>query len=95
MKLFGGAKPDHPMADPKEARRILEALPADDAIKSLDELLHWLESVAAVEGFKPEARIQLLFTLDETAQPRVRKLAKEYFTAGRPSRFQENRLWTG
>jgi hypothetical protein len=93
MKLFGGGKPDHPLADPKEAKRVLEALPANDPIKALDELEHWLESVAAVEGFRPEDRIQLLFMLDDAAQPRVRKLAKDYFAAARPSRFQENRLW--
>jgi len=93
MKLFGGSKPDHPLADPKEAKRLLDALPSNDAVKALDELRHWTESVAAVEGFKPEARIQLLITLDETAQPHLRKLSKEYFTTGRPSRFQENRLW--
>jgi hypothetical protein len=93
MKLFGGGKPDHPLADPKEAKRLLDALPADD-VKALDELMHWMESVAAIEGFKPEARTQLLFTLDEAAQPRVRKLAKDYFAAGRLSRYQENRLWT-
>ena len=93
MKLFGGGKPDHPFADPKEARRLLEALPADDA-KALDELAHWLESVAAAEGFKPEARIQLLFLLDEAAQPRLRKLARAYFASARPSRFHENQLWT-
>jgi hypothetical protein len=94
MKLFGGGKPDHPLADPKEAKRVLEALPANDPIKALDELMHWMESVAAVEGFKPEIRIQLLFMLDDAAQPRVRKLAKDYCVAGRPSRYQENRLWT-
>ena len=93
MKLFGGSKPDHPLADPKEAKRLLDALPADD-VKALDEIMHWIESVAAIEGFKPDARIQLLFTLDDAAQPRVRKLAKDYFTTGRPSRYQENRLWT-
>jgi len=93
VKLFGGGKPDHPFADPKEARRLLEALPGDDA-KALEELTHWLESVAAAEGFKPEARIRTLFMLDEAAQPRLRKLAREYFTSARPSRFQENRLWT-
>ena len=92
MKLFGG-KPDHPLADPKEAKRLLDALPADD-VKALDEVMHWMESVAAIEGFKPEARIQLLFTLDDAAQPRVRKLAKDYFSTGRHSRYQENRLWT-
>ena len=94
MKLFGGAKPDHPLADPKEAKRVLDALPANDPVKALEELMHWMESVAAVEGFKPESRIQLLLMLDNAAQPRVRKLGKDYFAAGRPSRFQENRLWT-
>jgi hypothetical protein len=92
MKLFG-RKPDHPLADPKEARRLLEALPADDA-KAVEEVMHWIESVVAAEGFRPEARIQLLLMLDDTAQPRLRKLAREYFAASRPSRFQENRLWT-
>ena len=94
MKLFGGSKPDHPLADPKEAKRLLEALPANDPVKALDELMHWMESVAAIEGFKPDARIQLLFTLDDHAQPFVRKLAREYFSSARHSRFQENRLWT-
>ena len=94
MKLFGGAKPDHPLADPKEAKRVLDALPANDPVKALEELMHWMESVAAAEGFKPENRIQLLLMLDDAAQPRVRKLAKDYFAAVRPSRFQESRLWS-
>jgi len=94
MKLFGGAKPDHPLADPKEAKRLLDALPANDPVKTLDELMHWIESVTAAEGFKSETRIQLLLMLDDKAQPHVRKLSKDYFTAARPSRFQENRLWT-
>jgi hypothetical protein len=94
MKLFGGGKPDHPLADPKEAKRLLEALPGDDAAKAVEELMHWIESVVAAEGFRPEARIQLLLMLDDAAQPRLRKLSKDYFGASRPSRFQENRLWT-
>jgi hypothetical protein len=92
--IFGGGKPDHPLADPKEAKRLLDALPANDLVKALDELMHWVESVAATEGFRPEARVQLLFALDDAAQSRVRKLSAEYFAAARPSRFQENRLWT-
>jgi hypothetical protein len=94
MGLFGGSKPDHPLADPKEAKRLLDGLPADDAVKALDELMHWMESASTVEGFKPDVRIQLLLTLDEAAQQRVRRLSKDYFGAVRPSRFQENRLWT-
>jgi hypothetical protein len=94
MGLFGGGKAAHPLSDAKELKRVLDALPANDAFKAVDELMHWIESVAAAEGFKPEARIQLLFTLDETAQPLVRKLAKDYFATTRPSRYQENRIWT-
>ncbi len=91
-KMFGGAKPDHPFADPKEARRLLDAL-AGDPLKALEELAHWHESLAAAEGFRPEARIQALFLVDEAAQPRLRKVARDYLTAARPSRFQENRMW--
>lgn len=94
IKLFGGGKPDHPMADPKEAKRILDALPAQDPFKALEELAHWLESVSSVEGFRLEQRVALLFQLDEAAQPRLRRLAKDYFAAARPSKFQANRLWT-
>lgn len=92
MKLFGG-KPDHPLADPKEARRVLEALPAPD-VKALEELSHWVESVSAAEGFKPAERAQLLATLDEAALARVRKLGRDYFAATRPSRYLENLMWT-
>jgi hypothetical protein len=94
LGLFGAGKPDHPLADPKEAKRLIEALPAQDPLKALEELAHWHESVAAAEGFRPDARFELLFMLDEAAQPRVRKVARDYLAATRPSRFQENRMWT-
>ena len=93
MKLFGIGKPDHPMADLKQARRLLEDLPAQDSFKNLEELVHWLESVSTFEGFKPEHRLQLLLLIDETGQAPVRKLVREYLGAARPSKFQENRLW--
>jgi hypothetical protein len=93
LKMFLGGKPDHPMADLKEAKRILEELPLNDAYKSLEELTNWLESVGHAEGFKPEYRAQILLLLDEAAQVHVRKLARDYLAAVRPSKFQENRLW--
>ena len=93
LKLFGGGGPDHPMADPKEARRILEALPAQE-LKALEELAAWHESVSSAPGFKPADRMQLLAQVDDAAQPRLRKLARDYFAAKRPSRYQENLMWT-
>jgi hypothetical protein len=93
LKLFGAGAGDHPMRNPKEAKRILEALPPDD-LKALDELAHWHESVSAAEGFKPPERAGLLTAIDEAAQLRLRKASREYCGATRPSRYQENRLWT-
>ena len=92
IKLFGGGA-DHPMRNPKEAKRILDALPPDD-VKALEELSHWLESVSTVEGFKPPERAALLIAVDDAAQPRQRKLSRDYAAAARPSKYQENRLWT-
>ncbi len=98
IKLFGGGgggggKADHPLADPKEARRMLDALPSDDTFKALEELAHWMDWVAITEGFKPLDRIQTLYMVDDAAQPRLRKLARDYAAATRPSRFTENRIW--
>ena len=92
LKLFGGGGPDHPMAQPKEAKRILDALPAQE-LKALEELATWHESVSSAQGFKPADRMQLLAQIDDAAQPRVRKLARDYFAAKRPSRYQENLMW--
>jgi hypothetical protein len=93
LKLFGAGSADHPMRNPKEAKRILEALPPED-LKALDELAHWHESVSVAEGFKPPERAALLVSIDDAAQLRLRKSAREYCGATRPSRYQENRLWT-
>ena len=93
LKLFGAGGADHPMRNPKEAKRILDALPPDD-LKSLEELAHWHESVSVAEGFKPADRAQLLLSIDDAAQARLRKASREYTGATRPSRYQENRLWT-
>ncbi len=92
LNLFGG-KADHPLANPKEVRRVLDTLPAQE-LKALDELSHWHESVSTAAGFKPAERLQVTGALDEAAQPRLRKLSRDYFAATRPSRYQENLLWT-
>jgi len=94
ISLFGSKKPDHPMADIKEARKLLDELPSGDALKCADELSHWLESVMAEEGFKPEYRAQLVQLLDETAQTQLRKLVRDYLVSPRLAKFQEKRLWT-
>lgn len=81
------------MADIKEARKILEQVPGNDSLKAIDELFHWLESVRTIAGFKPEYRAELIQLIDDAAQVHARKLAREYLSAPRLSKFQEGRLW--
>jgi hypothetical protein len=93
MKLFGG-KSDHPMADLKEARKIVDAIPGGDPFKALEDLDHWLDSVRGWQGFTHEHRAQLVLLVDDAAQGHLRKLQRDYLSSARLSKFQENRLWT-
>ena len=94
LKLFGGNKPDHPMAELKEAKRLLTEVPAADAFKAVEELTHGLESVCVAEGFKPEYFAQLIQMIDDAAQLHVRKLQRDYISNSRLSKFQEQKLWS-
>lgn len=88
-----GKKSDHPMADLKSAQAILDELPKSDAHKALMELTEWIESVAQRGDFRLDHQFAVLRLLDETAQPYVRKLVREYFVPHELQKFQENRLW--
>src|ERR1700691_5644967 len=95
MGLFGGrGKPDHPLADPKEAKRLLGDLSRGDPYQSLAEINHWVESVAAAEGFRHDERASLILLLDESGQTPARKLLREYFGNTRLPKQQESKLWS-
>jgi len=68
------------MADPRQARAIVDALPAKDAVKMLEEVTDWLESLNRSDSFALDRRQQ-------------RELTKEYLSTPRVQKFQENRLW--
>ena len=93
MALFGGSKPDHPMADLKEARLLIAELPAHDAAKALEEVTFWLDSVSHTEEFKLDYRYGLYDLLDQAGKNHHRKLAKEYMATERQEKFRENKLW--
>lgn len=87
------AKSGHPLADAKEARRVIGELSGRDAASALDEVSGWLESVATDEVLKLPERLALVFQLDEAAQLHARKLGRDYLTAPRLGRQQEYKLW--
>jgi hypothetical protein len=92
LNLFGGSKGDHPLADLKDARRVITELPSDPST-ALAELTHWLESVSAEPTFKPDHRAMVVQMLDEAAQAHARKLSREYVSSPRMTKAQEVRLW--
>ena len=93
MALFGGSKPDHPMADPKQARSLIAEFPVQDATKALEEVTFWLDSVSRTEGFKLDYRFELYDALDQAAKIHQRKLSQDYLATDRQEKFRENKLW--
>lgn len=88
-------KPDHPMSDMKEARRLLADLPKDNAFKALEEITFWLTSIKDAQGFRPEVHADIVMLLDETAQPLDAELLHLYLSEPHLQDFQGLRLWKG
>jgi hypothetical protein len=93
MALFGGSKPDHPMADTKQARALIAELPAHDTAKALEEVTFWLDSVSHTANFKLDYRYGLYDLLDQAGKNHHRKLAQDYMATERQEKFRENKLW--
>lgn len=90
-----GKKSDHPLADIKSAQQVLEELPKNDSLNTVQELTGWLESLLELaDDFRLDHELAVLRLLDDAAHPHLRKLLRDYFSAQPVSKFQENRLWT-
>ncbi|MDH5341939.1 MAG: hypothetical protein OEW79_03795 [Betaproteobacteria bacterium] len=93
LGFLTGGKVDHPMADAKQAREIINELPSD-ALKALDEITQLLESLRETSAYKVERLYENIDLLDSAAKSHQRKIAQDYFATARQQKFQENRLWT-
>ena len=96
MKGLGdlfGQKVDHPLANPKELKLAIDALPKDNAFKALDEIAGWLESLQMVSEF-PWARLyEAARQLEDASVFSLRRLAREYLLTPRLNKPDERRLW--
>lgn len=90
-----GEKPDHPMSDMKEARKLLADLPKDNAFKALEEITFWLTSIKDAQGFRPEVHTDIVMLLDETGQPLAAKLLHQYLSEPHLQDFHGLHLWQG
>ena len=87
-------QPQHPLADAKEAKRILTEISIREPLGAAEEAAGWLESIPAEAGFKPVQRLDLILRLDEATAAQARRLARDYQQLVGASRSQESRHWT-
>jgi len=93
LNLFA-SRPDHPLGDAKELKRVLVELPLDNAFKAVDEVYGWFESLMSADDFRVDHLFDVVRQLDEAAQPHIRRLARDYVHSPRLSKSEERRLWT-
>lgn len=93
LNLFT-SRPDHPLGDAKELKRVIVELPLDNAFKAVDEIYGWFESLSAADDFRVDQLFDVVRQLDEAAQIHIRRLARDYVHSPRLSRSEERRLWT-
>lgn len=94
LGLFG-KKPDHPLYDLEETKRLLAELPQDEPRKALEEITFWLESIKDATGFTPELRISIIMFIDEAGQPLQAELLQRYLEAPHLRDFHGLHLWQG
>jgi hypothetical protein len=93
MLGFFSAKPDHPLADPREARRIVAEIAAHEPVAALGEAAGWFESLAGVDGFPPALRLDRIAEIAAASLPQARRQGRDFLAGGRQTRLQEQQAW--
>jgi hypothetical protein len=95
MLSFFEGKPDHPLFDLDEAKRLIVELPEDDQHKALEDITFWLDSIKTTRGFHPEVRAAIVLLLDETALPIHSEFLHQFLNAPHLRDFKGVHLWQG
>jgi hypothetical protein len=88
-------RPDHPLADAKELKRILAELHVDKAANAVDELTSWFDSLKHARNFRLDHYFDVLRQLDDAGQPHLRRLARDYLYSPYLSRLEQQRYGSG
>jgi len=93
LKLFP-QRPDHPLADSKELKRILAEILVDRPVNAIEELTGWYQSLKHAENFRLDNYLDVIRQLDDAAQPHLLRLERDYLYFPQLSALEEQRLWT-
>ena len=82
MSVFGifSSKPQHPLVDPRELKRICADLAAREPLSALEEAVAWLEALIEYDDIKLTIRLDRLDKIDEVVTPHARRLTRQYLT---------------
>lgn len=84
---------DHRPADPREARKLVSDLPSGDALRSLEQVVEWIETLTALPEVRLDKRFEAISVFEETATLLERRVARDYGRSGRLPAAREQRLW--
>ncbi len=92
MFNFFSAKPDHPLANPNEAKNIAAQLTRADPRTALGDATAWLESLSNADGFKLAMLAERIALIGGAAAPQARRLGREFVQGDTDSRAAQA-LW--
>jgi hypothetical protein len=93
LNWLKGDKVDHPLANAKEAKKMIDEFPYKDPQKTLEDASYWLGSVNDTEGFKLERRFEIIDMLDMATRRSQSHLLNAYLKLREEDRVQEKRIW--
>ena len=85
-------KSDHPLANDKAARKVVEAFTYRDPVKVLDEANHWLASINETPVLGLQRRFELMDLLDEATRKSQERVT-EIFLGQAEDDPQSARIW--
>ena len=94
--MLGWLKPaataDHPLADARAAKIIVDNLAAQNASQALESLSDQLEGLRDAVGLKAQRGFEIIDLVDSAAKPFQRKLSQEFVGTPSPGKAQETRI---
>ncbi len=91
---FFPQRPDHPLANDKELKRIVGEIRRAPSVQAIEEVNSWLDSLKFADKFPADRFFEIVNQLDNAAQPHLRRLKREYLTSSDSSKIEEERRWT-
>ncbi len=93
LNWLKGDKVNHPFADARHAKAVIDSFPANDPWQTLEDANYWLHSINQTAGFKLVKRFELIDQLDIATREAQEKLLDTYNGLREQDKIQEKRIW--